>query len=166
MVEQSITADITIGDMMEEGSDYLTEEQKDIMEQKKEYLNSYKNLCRKLQSLEEQLQSLREVEQSAKIQELSDMPRGGRQKDLSDYIVRLDKILSKVIRTKQECIDRKLEIEDQIADMQDGIESAILHKRYIEFKPWEQICVELNYSWKHTHRIHSKALNSFEHDIE
>lgn len=130
-------------------------------EQKKEYLNSYKNLCRKLKSLDEQLQALREVEQSAKIQELSDMPRGGKQKDLSDYIVRLDRILSKVIRTKQECMVRKLEIESCIADMPNGIEADILRKRYIEFKPWEKICVEIGYSWRQTHYIHSEALSSF-----
>jgi DNA repair exonuclease SbcCD ATPase subunit len=130
-------------------------------EKKKEYLNSYKNLCRKLKSLEEQLQSLREVEQSAKIQSISDMPHGSKQSDLSDYIVRLDKILSKVIRTKQECMDKKLEIENHIADMPDGIESSILHKRYIEFKTWEQICVDMDYSWRQTHRLHSKALSNF-----
>lgn len=130
-------------------------------EQKKEYLNSYKNLCRKLKSLEEQLQSLREVEQSAKIQELSDMPRGGKQKDLSDYIVKLDRVLSKLIRTKQERLDRKLEIESRIADIVDGIEADILRKRYIEFKTWEQICVEIDYCWKQTHRLHSKALSNF-----
>lgn len=133
----------------------------ELNEQKKEFLNSYKNLCRKLKSLEEQLESLREVEQSAKIQQLSDMPRGGKQSDLSDYMVKLDKILTKVNRAKQECLDRKLDIENRIADMTNGIESAILHKRYIELKNWEQICVEINYSWKQTHRMHSLALSNF-----
>lgn len=134
---------------------------KEINEKKKEYLNSYKNLCIKLNSLEEQLESLREVEQSAKIQELSDMPRSGKQKDLSDYIVKLDRILSKVIRTKQECLDRKLDIENHIADITDGVESAILHKRYIEFKHWEEICIEVGYCWRQTHYLHSKALSNF-----
>jgi DNA repair exonuclease SbcCD ATPase subunit len=130
-------------------------------EKKKEYLNSYKNLCRKLQSLEEQLQSLREVEQSAKIQQLSDMPHGSKQSDLSDYILKLESILSKIARTKRECMDKKLEIENRIADVPNGIQSSILHKRYIEFKPWEQICVEIDYSWRQTHNLHSKALSNF-----
>lgn len=132
-------------------------EQNDI---KKEYLNSYKNLCRKLKSLEEQLESLRESEQSAKIQQITDMPHGNKQTDLSDYMVKLDKILSKVIRTKKECMDRKLDIESHIADMPDGIECAILRKRYIELKPWEKICVEVGYSWMQTHRLHSNALSN------
>ena len=130
-------------------------------DKKKEYLKSYRNLCKKLESLEEQLQSLREAEQSAKVQSISDMPRGSKQLDLSDYIVKLDVVFTKIIRARADCLKRKLEIESRIADMPDGIESDILHKRYLEFKPWEQICVDVGYSWMQTHRHHSKALASF-----
>ena len=137
--------------------------EKEQNEQKKEYLNSYKRLCRKLQSLEEQLESLREVEQSAKIQEISDMPKGGiRQTDLSDYMVKLDKITYKIIRAKQDCMNRKLDIENRIADMEDGLESTILHKRYIELKAWEQIGKELEYSSRQIIRIHGQSLRNFE----
>ena len=128
-------------------------------EKKKEYLNSYRNLCRKLQSLEDQLRSLREVEQSAKIQKLSDMPKGNRQTDLSDLMVKEEVLFTKIVRMKADCLERKLEIENCIVNMQDGLESTILHKRYIEVKPWEQICVDINYGWRQTHRLHEKALN-------
>lgn len=129
-------------------------------DKKKEYLKSYKKLCDKLKSLEDQLQSLREVEQSAKIQQLSDMPKAHRQADLSDVMVKIEAIYTKIIRLRAECIEKKLEIENRIADMPDGIEADILHKRYLEFKSWEEICVELNYSWKQTHRLHSRALSN------
>jgi len=130
-------------------------------EEKKNYLKSYKALCDKLKSLEDQLQSLRELEQSAKIQKLSDMPKGTKQMDLSDYIVKIEVVYTKIVRLRSECIERKLEIENRIADMEDGIEADILRKRYLEFKPWEQICVEIGYSWMQTHRLHSKALSNF-----
>ena len=130
-------------------------------EKKKEYLKSYKNLCNKLESLEEQLDTLREAEQSAKAPSISDMPKGSKQKDLSDYMVKIDVVFTKIIKARAECIRRKLEIESKIADMDDGIESAILHKRYIEDKKWEKICVEINYSWRETHRKHSNALRNF-----
>jgi len=130
-------------------------------EQKKEYLSSYKNLCKKLRSLEDQLLSLREVEQSPKIQKLSDMPSGGKQTDLSDIMVQIEVIFTKIVQKRTECIKKKLEIESCIADMKDGIESSLLHKRYIEFKTWEQICVEIDYSWRQTHYLHGKALTNF-----
>lgn len=130
-------------------------------DKKKEYLKSYKNLCAKLKSLENQLQSLRELEKSAKIQKLSDMPKGTKQMDLSDYIVKIEEVYTKIVRLRAECLERRLEIESRIAEMGNGIEADILRKRYIEFKPWEQICVEIGYSWMQTHRLHSKALNNF-----
>lgn len=130
-------------------------------DKKKEYLNSYKILCRKLESLEEQLQSLREVEQSAKIQSISDMPKGSKQADLSDVMVKMEVVFTKIIRLRAECLERKLDIESRIADIPDGIEADILRKRYIEFKPWEKICVEIGYSWRQTHYIHSNALSNF-----
>lgn len=130
-------------------------------EQKKEYLNSYKKLYRKLKSLDEQLISLRESKESAKIQSISDMPKGNKQSDLSDYIVQIEVLYIKIMRLRDECIKRRCEIEDKIADMEDGTECLIIHKRYIEFKGWEQICVEIGYCWKQTHRLHSSALNNF-----
>jgi hypothetical protein len=131
------------------------------IENKKEYLSSYKNLCGKLQSLEEQLQSLREVKQSAKTQMISDMPKGSRQTDLSDIMVRIEEIFTKIVQKRAECLEKKLEIEERIADIPDGVESAILHKRYLEFKTWEQICDEIDYSWRQTHYLHGKALSNF-----
>lgn len=139
----------------------MTEAEMTENDKKKEYLNSYKNLCRKLQSFEEQLQSLREVEQSAKIQKLSDMPKGSTQTDLSDIMVQIEVIFTKIIQKRSECMQKRIEIESRITDMTDGTESLILHKRYIEFKTWEQICIEIDYSWMQTHRLHSKALQNF-----
>lgn len=130
-------------------------------EKKKEYLKSYKNLCDKLKSLEDQLQSLREVEESAKIQKLSDMPKGNKQTDLSDIMVKIEAVFTKIVRLRAECLERKLEIESRIADIPDGIGADILRKRYIEFKNWEQICVEIGYSWRQTHYLHGLALSNF-----
>lgn len=127
---------------------------------KKEFLNSYRNLKDKVKSLEEQLQSLRESEESAKTQKLTDMPKGNKQNDISDYIVRIDNLKSRIIWQKGECMRRMVEIEEKINDLEDGLEIRILHKRYIELKPWEQICVEIDYSWRQTHYLHSKALNN------
>lgn len=127
---------------------------------KKEYLNSYKNLCNKLKSLEEQLQSLRASTESAKIQTISDMPRGNKQSDLSDYMVKVDQLEKDIAHKRNECLSKKLAIEKCVANMENGIESDIIRKRYIELMAWEKICVEIKYSWMQTHRLHSKALSN------
>ena len=37
-------------------------------------------------------------------------------------------------------------------------EAYLIRLRYMELQSWESICVEMNYSWKQIHRIHSEAL--------
>lgn len=94
------------------------------------------------------------------MQSISDMPKGNKQTDLSDYMVKLDVLFTKIVKMRKACIQKKIEIENMIADLPDGIESLILHKKYIEFKKWEVICVEIGYEWAHIHRKHSDALKN------
>lgn len=131
------------------------------IEKKKEYLNSYKLVTRKLVSLREQEKALRCELENPKAMEYSDMPKGNRKTDLSDKMVQLEKLEAKIKQKIEEIISLRTDIEDKVTDMEDGTESDIIRKRYIEFKEWEQICVEVGYGWSNTHRIHSSALNNF-----
>lgn len=140
----------------------MTEKEKN--EKKKEYLNRYKNAVRKYESLQEQEQQLRIEMDGPRAIEYSDMPKGHNQSDLSDYIVRLDKILSKIINKKRDMQEIRLEIESRIADINDGVQSRVLYLRYIRFMKWEDICVEIGYSWRQVHRAHSKALKNLNID--
>lgn len=145
----------------------ITQEIKDRIKEnnvKKEYLKSYKKSCDKLRSLEEQFTELKETAFSLRSPVITDMPKAFRQHDISDMMVRLEVLFTKIIKLKEECVVRKMDIESRIADMPEGIQAQVIHKRYVEHKEWEQICVEINYSWNHTHRLHSKALNSIKID--
>jgi predicted nucleic acid-binding Zn-ribbon protein len=93
------------------------------IEKKKEYLRSYRKKYSKLKSLQEQMQSLNELSKSAKAQSISDMPKGNMQTDLSDIMVRQEELFTKITRLQSECQEIMLNIENGIADMQDGIES-------------------------------------------
>ena len=35
----------------------------------------------------------------------------------------------------------------------------VLYKRYVNYHKFERIATELNYSWQHVHKLHSKALD-------
>lgn len=131
------------------------------IEAKKKYLKSYTKKREKLKSLEDQLQSLMEISRSAKAQSISDMPKGNAQTDLSDIMVRQEELFTKIIRLKSECQQIMLNIENGIADMEDGIESAIMYKKYIKGEQFEDICVDIGYSWRQTHRYHGNALRHF-----
>lgn len=129
-------------------------------EAKKQYLNRYKNTVLKYRSLLEQESAIRVEIEGAKAIEYSDMPKGGHQTDLSDAMVRLERVLEKIEKKKVEMLNIRISIEERITDLEDGIQSRILYLRYIQFKGWEDICVEINYSWKQTHRLHSLALKN------
>lgn len=128
-------------------------------EKKKEYLNRYRQAVRKYNSLQEQEKQLRSQMDGPKAIECSDMPKAYKQTDLSDYMVRLERILDRIANEKNEMQKIQLEIEEKIIDVMDGEQSRILYLRYIQFMKWEDICVEMGYSWRQIHNIHSKALN-------
>lgn len=63
----------------------------------------------------------------------------------------------------------KMEIE-QITAIINGVPEhnyrVILQKRYLNFDKWEKICADLDYSWRHTHRLHKQALYAVRESIE
>ena len=76
--------------------------------------------------------------------------------------------ISKIIELENEInadidtlVDLKREARQLIEKLDDNVEKLILYKRYFENKTFEQISVELNYSWRHIHRLHSSALQNF-----
>lgn len=50
------------------------------------------------------------------------------------------------------------EVVSTISAVQDATLSTLLYERYVNGKTWEQIAVQLNYSWRQTCRLHGVAL--------
>lgn len=65
-----------------------------------------------------------------------------------------------------ECIDKRIdelvgikeEIQEVIALVPNTMQRAVLIGRYLNFKSWEQIAYELNYSYQRVFQVHKKAL--------
>lgn len=74
-------------------------------------------------------------------------------------IIDLENEINKVIDAY---IDKKEQIISQIDSIQDIMEYQVLFSRYIEFKTFEQISVDNNYSVRQILRIHGNALVEFE----
>lgn len=132
-------------------------------EEKKEYLNGYKKACIKLVALQEQMESLREVGQTARSQQLSDMPKGGkRHKDLSDLVVKTEKLQDRIDDVMIETLQVKIEIEESLLEVKDAEEARVLRLRYIDFMKWEDISEEMNYSYRQVLYVHGRALENYE----
>jgi len=91
----------------------------------------------------------------------STQPQGG-----GSIYSREQEVIAKIVDLEKEIdadIDRLLVARDGIKAVievvEDDRERLLLQYRYIDGLPWERVAVSLNYSWQHTHKLHSQALS-------
>lgn len=129
-------------------------------EEKKEYLKSYQRSVKREQDILDEIQRLRMDKMFPSI--VNDgMPHGSSQRDLSDYIVTIDEMIENLKQERLKRAKRQQEIERRIEKMEDEDEQRVLRLRYIKGMKWEEVAVEMGFSWKQVHRIHSEALRNF-----
>lgn len=125
----------------------------------KEYLSQAYRIDKRINAKLEQVMALRELATKA-TGTLSDMPRSD-----SPNLCRMESIIVKIISLEDEIngdIDRLIDLKREIRSIINAVESpeyqTLLELRYLCFKPWEQIAVDMSYSIQHTYRIHEQAL--------
>ena len=129
----------------------------------KEYLSQAYRLDQRIDAKIEQVMSLRNLAAKA-TSTLSDaMPSGTRN------VHRMEDIIMKIIDLEDEInadIDRlvalKREIVSTIKSVPNLEYQILLELRYLCFKPWEQIAVEMGYGIDNVFRLHQKALKDLE----
>jgi DNA-directed RNA polymerase specialized sigma subunit len=87
-------------------------------------------------------------------------PRGG-----GTIYGKTEEILAKIVDLENEIdadIDQLISIRDNIKAVieavEDDRERLLLQYRYLDGWTFEKIAVEMNYSWRQIHRLHSQAL--------
>lgn len=125
----------------------------------KEYLKQYEDAVKRIRRLEEEYKSEQLLIDA--VRSLSDndgMPHGTNiSKPTEDKAIRLADKALRLVEAKMEAIEIRQEVFDLI-DRIGGTESEVLYEKYINLKTWEQVCVDINYSWMQTHRYHRRAL--------
>jgi hypothetical protein len=124
----------------------------------KEYLRQYKLMTARIRDREHDLAELREERESISIN-LDGMPHGT---SLSDKTARLAAQLAdaeeEIIELRSEAWSIRMEIVRTLNRIQTPEYNTLLYLRYIEGKTWEQIAVEMHYTFRHTTRLHGDAL--------
>ena len=125
----------------------------------KEYLGQAYRLDQRINSKLEQVLSLRELTTKATAT-MSDMPGGG-----SRNVYKMQDIIAKIVDLENEInadidqlVDLKREMVATIKAVSDPECQTLLELRFLCFKTWEQIAVEMNYSIQHIYRLRDKAL--------
>lgn len=122
-------------------------------------LLAYVDRDRERQQLEEQLARLEATATAPKSQSLDGMPRGSGGGDVMVNIVaELIRLQDRYQANLAQLIAAQNRVENLI-DRLDPLERSLMRSRYIKGQTWEEVCVELNYSWRQVHRIHGRILD-------
>lgn len=90
----------------------------------------------------------------------------GNQDKLGDAVAKIVDLQDEINRKIDSYVDLKREVSALLEkiDVPDYVK--VLHKRYFEYKPWEQIACEMNFSYRNVCYIHGKALQALEALLE
>ena len=127
----------------------------------KEYLGQAYRLDQRINSKLEQVLSLRDLTTKATAT-MSDMPGGG-----SRNVYRMQDIIGKIIDLENEInadIDQLVDLKRDIVAIIKSVENpeyqTLLELRYLCFKTWEQIAVDMGYELRYLHKLHHRALSA------
>lgn len=127
----------------------------------KDYLSQAYRIDQRINSKIEQVRSLRELALKA-TSTLSDSPVSG-----TRNVHRMDGIIAKMVDLEDEInadidnlVDLKTEIVKIIKAVSNTEYQTLLELRYLCFKRWEEIAVDMTYSCQHIYRLHDAAVKA------
>ena len=129
----------------------------------KDYLSQAYRIDQRINSKIEQVQSLRDISTKVSATLTHAPPSGSRNVHrMEDVIVKMVDLEDDINKDLNRLIDLKREIVTVIKCVESLELQTLLEQRYLCFRTWEQIAVELNYNLRWIHRLHKKALDEVE----
>ncbi len=127
----------------------------------KEYLTQAYRIDQRINSKLEQVGSLRDLATKATAT-ISDMPHGPNQNihSMESIVVKIIDLENEINKDIDELVDLKCEVVGIVKAIKNPEYQTLLELRYLCFKTWEQIAVNMGYSLQYAFRLHDKALKS------
>lgn len=131
-------------------------------EAKKDYLSRYKWDLEALKEIDGEITACRLGALPGAIA-YSGMPHGsGNNPDLSNYMSKIDSLLTKFIEKREKAIKDLQEISAAVEAVEHPRSNILLRYRYIQCKEWDEIAKCMNYTEVYCRReLHSEALKNF-----
>lgn len=129
----------------------------------KEYLSQAYRLDQRINSKLEQVEVLRSL--TRKVTSFQDGEHVSRTRNVSsleDTVIHLMEAEDDLNRQIDALVDLKREIAQRINKLENTDYQLLLEKRYLCFQSWEQIAVDMRYSSRWVHIVHSRALICFD----
>ena len=129
----------------------------------KEYLSQAYRIDQRINSKLEQIVSLRALATKA-TSTLSDTPPSGTRNvhSMEDIIAKIVDLENEINRDIDILVDLKREFVSVIREIDNTEYQTLLELRYLCFKTWEQIAVDMGYDLRYIHKLHNRALENCE----
>lgn len=133
------------------------------MKNAKEYLGQAYRIDQRINSKIEQVSALNNMATKA-TSTISDMPGSATRNihRMEDVIVKIIDLQNEINADIDELVDFKAEVMGVIKSIDNLEYQTLLELRYLCFKPWEQIAIELGYSINNVFKMHRKAIELLE----
>ena len=127
----------------------------------KEYLAQAYRIDQRINSKLEQIVSLRELATKA-TSTLSDIPPSGSRNvhSMEGIIVKMIDLENEINAYIDVLVDLKKEIMSIIKNINNPEQQTLLELRYLCFKTWEQIAVDMGYSIQNAYKVHDRAIEN------
>lgn len=121
-------------------------------------LGLYNLLKREQKQIEDTLNRMEAEMTDPRIQAIDGMPKWQSGEDpMISYVIKRAELIDKYREKRTQLIDAQAEIENMIDNLE-PTERQLARYRYLDGMTWEKVCVAMNYSWRQTHRIHSRLI--------
>ena len=125
----------------------------------KEYLNQVKNLESKMKILKEEIDTLREmVVSTGAIQQGERVLSSGTQDKMAETICKINEKECEWNDLMREFALARANVIINIQKLHNPEYEQILYKRYCQSKKWEEIALEMNYTYQWVCKLHGRAL--------
>ncbi len=133
----------------------------------KEYLSQVRKYDRLINNKLEIISSLRSLATSVSVELKSDVVQSSGTKDkMANTIDRIVDLEREIDADIDQLVNLKREIMSVIDKVEDPILIDILYKRYFRYEKWEEIAIEMNYSYRQVTRLHGQALQEVRKILE
>ena len=129
----------------------------------KEYLSQARYLDLRINSKIQQVAALNDLATKA-TSTLTGMPRNPNHatSTMEETIAKIIDLQAEINHDIDRLVDLKHELTRTIKAVDDVDCQLLLEGRYLCYKTWEQIAVEMGFRLRHVYEVHSKALNKIE----
>lgn len=124
----------------------------------KQQLNRYRELTVEIRQLREEIDRVERVMLGAHGIQNDGQPHGT---GISDPTYATASRHLALVSRYELMIVKLSEEQERIEALIDALEPrlrALMRYHYVDGLTWEEVCVRINYSWRHTHNLHSSAL--------